>query len=431
MDLPRNLRPTCGAERDAAMYLSRLLGRPVRDGRGAAFARVHDLLVRPSVTTLYPPVDALIMRLERRDLFIPWEQVERYGDDGVTLRSARVSLEPFVQRPGEVLLAADVLDRQLIDMRGRRVRRANDIWLEEVDGRLRVVGVDVGWRALWRRIAPRWLATASRPDVLLDWTQIEALTPDFSRVRLKVARERLQRLHPADLAHIVEQLSLPQGADLIEGLEDKMAADVLQELRTDRQVDLVGQMDAARVPRVVQAMDPDEAADLLGDLAPEQANAVLAEMAAEAAAGVRTLMAYPDDTAGGLMTTSYVAVPRTYTVEQTLAHFRALPEAPEVIDVVYVVEAPDDARLAGAVALRELLRAAPDTPILALADRQPPVAHPDEPAAKVAQRMADYDLATIPVVDGTGRLLGVVTIDDAVDILAPQGPPRRLPRVFR
>jgi CBS domain-containing protein/sporulation protein YlmC with PRC-barrel domain len=412
------------------MYLTRLLGRPVRDGRGTPFARVHDLLVRPSAHEPYPPVDAVIVRLQRRDLFIPWQQVAEYARTGVSLRSTRVSLEPFARRPGELLLAEDVLDHQLIDLNGRRVVRTSDIWLEEVNGRFRVVAVDVGFRALWGRILPRWLVPHPRPDVLLDWAQVEAVTPDFQSLRLSVAG-RLARLHPVDLAHIVEDLSLPQGADLLEGLETELAAEVLQALDTERQVDLLAQMDVAHVPHVVQEMDPDEAADLLGDLRPEQAAAVLAEMEPEAAADVRSLMAYPDDTAGGLMTTSFVAVSPAMAASAAIAHFRTLPEAPEVIDVVFVTAAADDPRLVGTVSLRDLLLAPPERPVGELAQREVISARPDEPAQAAAHRMADYDLVALPVVDADGRLLGVVTIDDALDVLLPRAWRQRLPRVFR
>lgn len=415
------------------MYLSRLLNRPVRDSQGTAFARVHDLLIRPRVDEPYPPVDAVIVRLQRRDLFIPWQQIDRYEDDSVTLASARLSLEPFQQRQGELLLAEDILDRQLIDISGRRVVRAADAWLEVVDGRFRLLAVDVGFRALWSRIAPRWVRRPQTPGVLLDWAQVEAFTADATGVHLTVSRERLARLHPVDLARIVDQLSLPVGADLLEELDDETAADVLQEIDTERQVDLVEQMDAERVSGVIGAMDPDEAADLLGDLEPEQADAVLDEIEesdAEAAAEMRMLMTFEDDTAGGLMTTAYVAVPEAFTAEQAVAHFRTLDYTPEVIETVFITKGEDE-RLVGAVSLRDLLLAPLGSRVGDIAERDLATATPETSAEAAAQTMADYDLSALPVVDGDGCIVGVVTIDDAVDVIAPQQRRGRLPRVFR
>lgn len=412
------------------MYLSRLLGQPVRDGRGTSFARVHDLLLRPRAGEPYPPVAALIVQLQRRALFIPWGQVARYDEAGVALRSTRVSMEPFTQRPGEVRLAGEVMDRQLIDISGRRVVRTNDLWLEDVDGRFRLLAVDVGFRALFGRIAPGWLKPNRRLDNLLDWAQVETMSSGASTVQLKLSRERLTKLHPVELAHIVEQLTLPQGADFLESLEDEIAADVLQEMDSERQVDLIEQMDAIRAPRVIEEMDPDEAADLLGDLEPEYAEKVLAEMDSEAAADLRSLMAYPDNTAGGLMTTAFVAVPQSFSVAQTIASFRTLAEPPEVLETLFVTVSADDERLVGAVSLRDLLFAEPEQPIAALAGDADIIAHPFDSAEEVAQLIAEYDVAALPVVDGECHLLGVVTVDDAIDILAPQSR-RRLPRVFR
>ena len=414
------------------MYLSDLVGLPIRDRAGAPFARLQDLIVRPDFVEPYPPVTGIVARIRRRAFFIPWEQVAQVESEGVTLRSDRVSLRPFQRREAEVLLARDVLDRQLVDVEGRRVVRANDVQVALRDGQLRIVAVDVSPRAILRRLLPRvWRRSAeSERHSLIDWADLEVFAGQLPTVKLKVPHDRLARLHPVDIARIVDALSYRQGAELVGSLDPETAADTLEEMSPERQADIVEGMDEERAADILEEMEPDDAADLLADLSAEKAASLLQRMDPEQAEDVRDLMSYEEDTAGGIMTTEIVVVPAGMRAGDTARFVRGQAYVPDFVPHIYVVDSLDDQRLLGVVSLRDLLLAEPDVPLTEVMEDDVPVVLPDTEAREVARTIAEYNLLALPVVDTDRRLLGVVTVDDAMDLLLPEGWKRRLPRVF-
>jgi magnesium transporter len=424
------------------VYLSDLIGLPVRDSTGLPLARVGDLIVRPDFVEPYPSVTGIVAGLRRRSFFIPWDQMARVNADGITLASARVSLEPFRRREGEVLLGRDVLDRQLVDVEGRRVVRANDLQLALGDGRLRVVAVNVGPRAILRRLLPRGLrrgprhagivdgGRANEARTLIDWEDLEVFAGQLPMVKLKVPHDRLARLHPVDIARIVDSLSYPQGAELVDALDLETAADTLEEMSPERQADILEGMDEERAADILDEMEPDDAADVLADLSEEKAESLLEKMDPEQAEDVRDLMRYEEDSAGGMMTTELVTVPVELRVGEALRYIREQLEVPEVVYYVYVVDSVAGNRLLGALSLRDLLLADPDAELPDVMETDLQTAQPDTDARTVARTIADYNLLALPVVDADNHLLGVVTADDAMEILLPEGWKRRIPRVF-
>jgi magnesium transporter len=412
------------------VYLSDLIDLPVRDSLGAPLARLQDLIIRPDFVEPYPSVTGLVARLRRRSFFIPWERVARASGDGVTLISATVSLEPFRRREGEVLLVRDVLDKQLVDLEGRRVVRANDLQLAERDGRLVVVGVDVSPRAILRRLLPRPLRRWFQAGALIDWKDVEVFAGQLPTVKLKVPHERLARLHPVDIARIVDALSYPQGAEIVESLDPQTAADTLEEVSPARQADIIEGMDEERAADILEQMHPDEAADVLADLPQDKAESLLEKMDPEQAEDVRDLMAYPEDTAGGIMTTEVVAVPVELRVGEAMRFIREQLEVPEQVYYVYVVDSLMSNRLLGVLTLRDLLLADPEAAVADVMETDLQVVTPNTPARTVARIIAEYNLLALPVVDEEGRLLGIVTVDDAMELMLPEGWRRRLPRVF-
>lgn len=412
------------------MYLSDLIGLPVRDSAGAPLARLQDLIIRPDFVELYPPVTGVVARLRRRAFFIPWEQVARVGLDGVTLNSAVVSLEPFRRREGEVLLARDVLDKQLVDVEGRRVVRANDLQFTLRDGLLRIVAVDVGPRAILRRLLPRRLRGGTEARAMIDWAELEVFGGQLPTVKLKVSHERLARLHPVDIAHIVDALSFHQGAELVDALDLETAADTLEEMSPERQADILEHMDEERAADILDEMQPDDAADLLADLPVEKAASLLEKMEPEQAEDVRDLMRYEEDTAGGMMTTELVAIPVELRVGEALRYIREQVEVPELVYYVYVLDSVSANHLLGVLSLRDLLLADPDAEVANVMETDLQTATPDTEARAVARTIAEYNLLALPVVDAEGRLLGAVTVDDAMELLLPEGWKRLVPRVF-
>ncbi|HEY3041612.1 MAG TPA: CBS domain-containing protein [Pyrinomonadaceae bacterium] len=411
------------------LYLSQVLGRPIRDLEGERVATVKDVIVRLGEDD-HPPATGLVARFGRRDFFLSRWRITELNEQGVRLNSDKLNLRPFVRRDGEVLLARDVLDKQLIDVDGKRVVRVNDVQLIEAAGDWRVTGADVSLQGLWRRLAPAGFMGTRNPVEVIDWADVGYLATDAATVQLKSSSGKLARLHPVEIARLAEALSYHHGSEVVESLDDETAAETLEEMPSERQVQILGDMDEERAADILEWMSPDEAADVLGDLPEEKAEELLGLMEDEEQADVAELLPYEDDTAGGLMTTEFVTLPHELTVGEALARLREMAETPNMIYYLYVVETEGSWKLVGVIALRSLILADPSVPLAEVMRTEFQTANPDEPANEVAQRIAEYNLLALPVMDETGDILGIITVDDAMEILLPKDWRQRLPRLF-
>jgi len=411
------------------LYLSQVLGRPIRDLEGERVATVKDVIVRLGDND-HPPVTGLVARYRRRDFFMSRWRMTDLNDQGVRLNSDILDLRPFVRRDGEVLLARDVLDKQLIDVDGKRVVRVNDVQIIDAAGEWRVTGADVSLQGLWRRLAPSGFVGTNRTVEVIDWADVGYLATDAATVQLKSSRGKLARLHPVEIARLAEALSYHHGSEVVESLDDETAAETLEEMPAERQVRILGDMDEERAADILEWMSPDEAADVLGDLPEEKAEELLGLMEQQEQADVVELLPYEDDTAGGLMTTEFVTLPRQLTVGEALARLRDMAETPNMIYYLYVVETEGSWKLNGVIALRSLILADQAMPLEEAMRTEFQKAGPDEPAIEVAQRIAEYNLLALPVIDDSGDILGIVTVDDAMEILLPKDWRQRLPRLI-
>ncbi|MDQ3818947.1 MAG: CBS domain-containing protein [Acidobacteriota bacterium] len=411
------------------LYLSQVLGRPIRDAEGDRVATIKDVIVRLGEDE-HPPVTGFVARYGRRNFFLPrWRMVE-FNERGARLNSDILDLRPFKRRENEVLLARDVLDKQLIDVDGKRVVRVNDVQLVEAAGEFRVTGADVSLQGLWRRLAPKGLADTARAVEVIDWADVGYLATDAATVQLKSSADKLSRLHPVEIARLAEALSYHHGSEIVESLDDEIAAETLEEMHAEDQARIIADMDEERAADILEWMSPDEAADVLGDLPEEKAEDLLNRMETEEQADVAELLPYEDDTAGGLMTTEFVTLPRNLTVAEALARLREMAETPNMIYYLYVVEEENSWRLCGVIALRSLILADPNSPLKEVMRDEFQKAHPDDHARDVAEKMAEYNLLALPVVDEAGDILGIITVDDAMEMLLPKGWRQRLPRLF-
>ena len=411
------------------LYLSQVLGRPIRDLEGLRVATVKDVIVRLGDEE-HPPVSGLVARYRRRDFFLSRWRITELNDSGVQLNSDILDLRPFVRRHNEVLLARDVLDKQLIDVDGKRVVRVNDVQIIEAANDWRVTGADVSLQGLWRRLAPRGFLGTKKPVEVIDWADVGYLATDAATVQLKSSSGKLARLHPVEIARLAEALSYHHGSEIVESLDDETAAETLEEMPAERQARIIGDMDEERAADILEWMSPDEAADVLGDLPEEKAEELLGLMEDDEQADVAELLPYEDDTAGGLMTTEFVTLPRELTVGEALARLRDMAKTPNMIYYLYVVEAEGSWKLVGVIALRSLILSDPTQPLAQVMRTEFQSADPEEPAQEVAQRIAEYNLLALPVVDEFGDILGIITVDDAMEILLPRDWRHRLPRLF-
>ena len=411
------------------LYLSQVLSRPIRDLEGERVATIKDVIVRLGKED-HPPLIGLLARYRRRDFFVSRWRITEFNEQGARLNSDILDLRPFVRRDGEVLLARNVLDKQLIDVNGKRVVRVNDVQIIHAADEWRVTGADVSLQGLWRRLAPPGLMGTRKPVEVIDWSNVGYLATDEATVRLKSSSDKLARLHPVEIARLAEALSYHHGSEVVESLDDETAAETLEEMPAERQARILGDMDEERAADILEWMSPDEAADVLGDLPEEKAEELLGLMDDQEQAEVAELLPYEDDTAGGLMTTEFVTLPRELTAAEALARLREMAQTPNMIYYLYVVEGEGSWQLSGVIALRSLILADPQAPLDEVMRSEFQTAHPDEPAREVAQRIAEYNLLALPVVDQAGDILGIITVDDAMEILLPKDWRQRLPRLF-
>src|SRR5947199_330142 len=246
------------------LYLSQLLGRPIREVEGERVAVLKDVIVRLGED--HPTVTGLVARYRRLDFFVTRARISRLDARGVRLNSDILDLRRFARREGEVLLARDVLDKQLIDVDGKRVVRVNDVQIVEAGGEWRVTGADVTLAGLWRRLAPQSFVGSTRTVEVIDWADVGYLATDAATVQLKSSQDKLSRLHPVEIARLAEALSRHHGSEVIEALDDATAAETLEEMHAEDQARIIGDMEEERAADILEHMSPDEAADVLGDL---------------------------------------------------------------------------------------------------------------------------------------------------------------------
>lgn len=415
------------------IYLSRLINAPIVDAEGVRLGALGDIAV--DLRDALPRVTGLWLRGDRSRLaIIPWEQVARLEDREIRLRTARRFLQPRPLQPEELLLAG-ILDTQVVDTDGLKVVRVNDLHLVATNAEVRLMAADVGTMGLLRRLSldrsVQYLAGLIRrplPDRVIPWSMVAAFGGPLTPVKLSVSRQRLREIHPADLAQLMGDLDRDERVEVMTALERDAAADALAEADPEVQADVMKSLPSELAADILEEMAPDDATDVLTDLPPERAEELIGLMAAEEAADVKELLQYREGTAGSVMTTEFIALPEGLTAAATLTHLRELAPEAEHIYYFYVVDAQH--RLVGVLPLRSLIAARPEQPIAGIMTRGVISVVVDDDVETVAAALIKYDLLALPVVDVGGALVGVVTVDDIIDVVVRKGR-RRVPLRFR
>jgi len=406
------------------IYLSQMLGKPVVDASGEEIGTINDIAI--ATGEVFPRVTSLAFKgPDKTPFMLSWRKfVEIFDGEQIKLNVSAPEIRFSYLQPDEVLLARDLMSKQIVDTQGMKVVRVNDLKLSESRNQLRLLGAEVGARGILRGISPgfeRFIAACAKligkelTENIIAWNYMDLLDRDLSQVKLSVTHKRLHELHPADVADILEKLAPSQRAKVFDHLDNEQAADTISELEDELQADVIDDLSERRASALLAEMDPDDAADIIGDLPYDKAEALLRLMGVKESGAIRSLLGYKEKTAGGIMTPEVTTVTDEMTVQQVIDQLRDEADEHESIYYVYVVESNN--RLAGVISLRDLLLASPTTTIAEIAERDLFVSHVDDDQEDVAEQMSKYDLLALPVVDEAGKLLGIVTVDDALDVL--------------
>ncbi len=403
-----------------------LLRSPLLDRTGERLGRVEDVIVRLADGG-YPPVTGLKARIGGRELFVPVDKVATLEARAAKLAGQKLNLGRFERRVGEVLLRQDVLGRKLVNVEADppRLVSAHEIELACIEGWWRLVGVDPSFRAQLRHALPRALRGAVGDRPFLDWTDLEPFVGHVPTARLRFSHRKLANLHPAEIADLVEAASHDEGEELIEaiGQDRELEADVFEELDEHHQLEFIAERPDGQVAAVVARMAADDAADLIGEIDQDRRGRILALLPPAGRRRIETLMGYNPATAGGMMSPDFIDLPEEATVQDALARVRASAIAPGALSTVYVHDAMG--ALSGAATVVALLRADPQAPLAKVAEEEPESVHTDADLPEVARTMTDYNLATLPVVDEQQHVVGVITVDDVLELTLPAGWRRR------
>jgi len=416
-------------------YASSIISKPVADVSGKTIGRVDDLIASTRGNLAHPEVVALSVRLKNHKiLYVPYAYVVVLIAPAIPLSRLLSEIAPYEHAEHDLFLRRDVIDKQLLDTNGVRVVRVNDLELVSVNQRFYVANVDIGGLGLLRRLGISEVVESTGKrfgkdlrSSVISWDDVELLTSD-RRIRLKVPGNKIRELHPADLAEIISDLSRVEGSKLLESLDIKTVADALEEVEPEFQASLVESMSDEKVADVLGEMAPDVAADLLAELPEERTKELLSLMEHEDAEDVRKLLAYPEDTAGGIMTTEFISVRPDLNAEQAITVLRQTGREAETVFYVYITD-PEN-HLLGVFSLSDLLFAPPHTPVTELARKRIVTVNLTDSQDEVAQIVAKYNLLAVPVVDADHRIQGIVTADDALDKIIPTAWKKRLPRLY-
>ncbi|MBV9807935.1 MAG: magnesium transporter [Solirubrobacterales bacterium] len=404
------------------VHVSSLAGSPLLDSAGQRLGQVEDVVARLGSGEDEAPVIGLMARIGGRELFVPAHRIQQLGPYSVRTSTTKLDLAQFERRPGEVLLRADMLDRRVINLPNARLVTAHEVELVRgEEGTWRVAGIDPSLRPrLWRLLPRRFRGHDTEHRQFVPWRDIEPFVGHVPTSRLRLAARRLTHLHPAQIADLVEAASHEEGEEILEavGQDKELEADVFEELDDEHQVEFLRERSDQAAAAVLARMDSDDAADLLLELDQDRRLPILNAMPPAAQSKLRVLLTHNPQTAGGMMNPDFIMVSDDATVADALARIRASTLGLQQIAIVCVVD--DAGKLTDTLSLAELVRADASQKVSDLFDTFAPCVALEADVPEVARRMSDYDLTAMPVLDADGRPVGIISVDDVLELLVPE-----------
>lgn len=408
------------------MYLTELLSKSVYDDNKQKLGKIKDVVISPDKT--YPKIEAIKIKTNGEFYFIPSYYISKITDTKVLLTTPLEDVIQYPKQDSQIKLSRDILDRQVVDMEGSKIRRVNDVEISYKQGDYYIIGVDIGVNGLLRRLGMGGLSKKiSHQDHIISWKDIDSL--DFSNLKLKVSKKKLRKLHPADIAEIVDDLGISDSMSILNSLDDESAADAFEEISPEKQKTILTEMEEKEAADLVDEMSPDDAADLLATISDEKKEEILELMDPEESQELRELLEYPENTAGGVMTTEYAFITGNKSTGEVMKEIRKIADDVETIYYIYVLS-PEE-KLEGVFTIRELLLNDDKTMIYDYMNKDIVSVNVNEEENEVAKIIAKYNLIALPVIDKEGKMKGIITVDDAIDIILPTAWKKRLPKMFR
>ena len=405
---------------EAIVHLSSLAGSPLLDSAGERLGRVEDVVARLDLGGRRPPVIGLKARIGGRELFVPIDRVERL-EPAAARTSTKLNLAQFERRPGEVLLRSDVLDRSLININTARLVTAREVELVCDQGTWRIAGIDPGLRPrLWRLFPRSFRGRDSEHRQFVAWGDLEPFVGHVPTSRLTLGARRLRRLHPAQIADLVEAASHEEGEEVLEAVrhDKELEADVYEELDDEHQVEFLRDRTDEEVAAVLSRMASDDSADLLLEIEQDRRLPILNLLPAGKQRKIRGLLGHNPSTAGGLMNPDFVSAPSDRSVSDAIAIVRVSDLRSQQTSILCVID--DAGVFLGAVSLHELIRSDGEQALADVIQSPTPTVAPETDVPEVARLMTDYNLTAMPVLDAGRRPVGIIAVDDVLELLLPE-----------
>jgi CBS domain-containing protein/sporulation protein YlmC with PRC-barrel domain len=405
--------PLAQALSEALVSIAGLVGRPVRAQDGTVVGRITDVVVRAE--GVHPRVAGFHVRIGRRSCWLHAEDVAGVEQGQIELAQSRFDLVDVQRRPGEIMLVADVIDHQLVDVAGLRVVRASDLYLAKVSGEWQLVGVDVSWGSFLRRALPGSASRTPTPGQVLDWAGVHSLAVSEGSFRLNRTQEGLRLLNPGELAELLDDLGRSERLELLAHLDLESAADTLEVLDDEDAVALLRDGTPERAAAILSHMELDEAVDALRDLEPDERERILASMEPASLGRLRSLLTYDENTAAGIMTSDLITVGVNATVDAAVTELKAARDRPDQVAIVVVV---DEGRAVAELSAAQLLGVPLDQPLSQLVTSALITIAAQASMGEVIEAIADHRGSGLLVVDDAGMPIGRILADDVVDVLA-------------
>jgi magnesium transporter len=400
-------------------FFSEFLNRRVYNATGLRIGKISDLVAERAEP--YPMIIGMMVRARGSKRYLPWEKIIQIEPRFALSEKELIDLKSPLPEKDIILLREEVMDKQIVDTFGAKVVRVNDLHFLRVDSRLRLVHVDVGFRGLMRRVgweklvdqALRWFFSYVLPNQFISWKYVQLLSGS-DLLHLSVSQKKLSHLHPADLADIIEDLSGRDRSAIFHALDTETAAEAMEEIDPKIQKAIMETITVEKASDIVEEMSPSDAADLLGDLPEERAEEILEGMEQEKAEDLRELLVHPDETAGGLMTTAYLSLTSSVTVETAIARLKAGASNLDIMDYIFILDEAEI--LQGVVSIRDLLTAHPHQTLAEIQPSRVVSVKVDEDQNEVVEAFTKYGFRALPVVDEEGHLRGVISFRSVLGI---------------